>query len=149
MGARDQSEAVWIEIRRRLIRDAGIAAVMGAGYATRIARRALPGDALPAILAASIESTDRGTDDSDAETIRIELHVWARADAVVSVNGSDVAHAIRIKDLIKTALHWADGIGLRCTVERMTGPVPDPMPDLHHFIVVVEVVSAHENLTET
>lgn len=148
MGARDQSEAVWTEIRRKLIRDPDISAAMGAGYEARIVRRALPGDALPAILAASIEGIDRGTDDSDAETVRIELHVWAKADDTLTVAGVRVGRAIRIKDRIKAALHWAD-IGTRCTVERMTGPVPDPMPELSHFIVVVEVVSAHENLTET
>ncbi len=122
---------------------------MGPGHEARIVRRALPGDRLPAIMCASIESTDRGTDDTDAETVRIELHVWDKADATVTAGVWSVAVAVRLKELIKSALHWADGIGLRCTVERSLGPVADPQPDLHHFIVVVEVVSAHESLPET
>ena len=141
MAARDQGETIWKAIRARLLADTAIAAALGTGYATRIVRRALPGDTLPAILCASMESLDRGTDDTDSETVRIELHIWTKVDDLYAGE----ARGAVLKDLVKASLHWAP-IGTRCTVERVFGPVSDPQPDLHHFVVVVEAISNHAAL---
>lgn len=138
MAVTDQSEAIWKSIRTRLLADSAVAAALGSSPSKKIVRRALPGDALPCIICTSIESADRGTDDSDAETVRIELHIWGSADDLLSGE----ARAAVLKGLVKTSLHWAP-IGTRCTVEAMRGPLPDPDPKLHHFVVVVETISEH------
>jgi len=136
--AEDQSETIWKAVRSRLLADAGLVAALGSNAPQRVTRRALPGDALPCIICPQVESTDRGTDDTHAETVRLELHIWAKANDAYAGE----ARGARLKSLVKSALHWAP-IGTRCTVERVLGPVPDPMPDLHHFVVVVEIVSDH------
>lgn len=139
MAVTDQGETIWKAIRAALIAHTGVQSLLGAGYTSRIARRALPGDALPCILCGSLESVDRGTDDSDAGTVRVELHVWSHANDIAS----GVARGAALKEAVKSALHWAD-IGIRCTVEAIRGPLPDPDQNLHHFVVVVEAISTHE-----
>ena len=139
--AEDRSETIWKAIRARLLADSAVIAALGATPEKKVVRRALPGDAIPAILCASLESTDRGTDSTDAETVRIELHIWTKANDLYSGEARGAA----LKSLVKTALHWAP-IGIRCTVERAFGPLPDPQTDLHHFVVVVEAISEHADL---
>lgn len=141
MAVTDQSEAIWKAIRARLIADTGIRAILGSDYANRVVRRALPGESLPCILCTAMESTDRGTDDSDAETVRIELHIWAKAGHLVSGENAGAA----LKALVKSSLHWS-ATALRTTVERVSGPLPDPQPDLLHFVIVIEAISEHVDL---
>jgi len=139
--AEDRSETIWKAIRARLLADSTVIAALGATPEKKVVRRALPGDAIPAILCASMESTDRGTDSTDAETVRLELHIWSKTnDTLAGASRGSV-----LKSLVKDALHWAP-IGTRCTVERVFGPLPDPQPDLHHFVVVVEAISEHADL---
>lgn len=139
--AEDRSETIWTAIRARLLADSAVTAALGASPESRIVRRALPGDALPSILCASLEANDAGTNDTDAETVRVELHIWTKANDIVSGE----ARGPLLKSLIKQSLHWAP-IGTRCTVERAFGPLPDPQTDLHHFVVVVEAISDHADL---
>lgn len=143
--AEDQSESIWIEVRARLLADAAIVAALGSEPQRRIVRRAIPGDVLPCIICPSLELTDRGTDDSDAGTVRLELHIWSLANDYLPVSGVTTHRAAHLKSLVKNALHWAP-IGIRCTVERIAGPLPDPEPDFVHYLVVVEAISQHAAL---
>lgn len=139
--AEDKSETIWKAVRAKLLADPSIVAALGAASSSKVVRRAIPGDALPCIICTSLESTDRGTDTTDAETIRLELHIWSKAD---DITGGAARGAV-LKNLVKATLHWAD-IGTRCTVERAFGPLADPQNDLHHFVVVVEAISEHTDL---
>lgn len=139
--ATDQSEAAWTAIRTRMLSDNAIVAALGTSPATKITRRALPGDNLPCIINLSMEADDLGTDDTDASIVRIELHIWAKANDIVSGQ----ARGALLKSLIKASLHWAP-IGTRCTVERAFGPLPDPQNDLHHFVVIAEIITDHVEL---
>ena len=143
--AEDQTESTWLAVRMALLANAALVSALGTGASTRIVRRAIPGDVLPCIICPSLEMTDRGTDDSDAATVRLELHVWDRVEASLTVAGKPVQRAAYLKGLVKTALHWAP-IGIRCTVESISGPLPDPEPEFAHYLVVVEVISQHSAL---
>lgn len=143
--AEDQTETTWLSVRTALLAAPALVTALGTSPQTKIVRRAIPADVLPCIICPSVEMTDRGTDDSDAATVRLELHVWDRVEASVSVAGKPVQRAAYLKAQIKAALHWAP-VGLRCTVESISGPIPDPEPEFVHYLVVVEVVSQHSAL---
>ena len=142
--AKDNGETVWKAVRARLLADSDIQTVMGSGYANRIARRALPGDALPCILCPSIEADDRSTDNTDADSVRLEIHIWGDEKSTVTVSGDTVTKAIRLAGLVANSLHRAQ-IGVLCTVERVLGPLADPVPSLQHLVVVASVISDHSD----
>lgn len=137
MAATDYTASLVAAVRTKLLQSSTITNIVGA---SGVVRRARAGRPMPFLTIEGIEEDDDGSNTTDGQAIRFEVHAWVK-------DGRDGSDGDTLKAAIMAALHHSDLNGLSGLVLLQCingfGPLPDEDETVAHFVVECRALIGH------
>ena len=144
MAAIDRTEGTLAAIRTALLANAELLALVGS---TGIVTKPEAAKPLPYLAMQNVYSSDASTATEDAESVSVDIHIFAKANATVTVSGQPMAPAKRMMQIVKSVLHVQmlpiSGF-VQMRVGGSRGPLDDPDDNIHHMVVQVRVLVGYD-----